>query len=61
MISCIVSVCKPSHEINVSPLQGDIKQCSDVIDVALSDPHNHPDLLNGHLKIDSIGSVWFLG
>lgn len=48
MISCRVSVCKPSHAINVSPLQGDLKQCSNVMHVALSDPHNQPTLLNGH-------------
>lgn len=50
MISSIVSVCKPSHGINVSPLQGDIKHCSDVMHVELSDPHNWPDLLNGYLS-----------
>lgn len=55
-----MSVCKPSHGINVSPLQGDIKQCSDVMHVELSDPNNWANLLNGHLNIDS-SSVWFLG
>lgn len=48
MISCIVSVCRPSHGMNLSPLQGDRKQSA----------HHRPNLLNGHLKIDS---VWFLG
>lgn len=50
MISSIVSVCKPSYGINVSPLQGDIKHCSDVMHVELSDPPNWPDLLNGYLS-----------
>lgn len=55
-----VCVCKPSRGNKVSPLQGDIKHCSEVMHMELSDPHNWPDLLNGHLKIDS-SSVWFLG
>lgn len=54
MISFIVPVCMPSQWINVPC----VKQCSNAMHAALSDPPSRTSSFYGHLKI---GSVWFSG